>query len=909
MRFLPALLFFFSGCASLIFEVLCSRKLALVTGSTVFSASTTVSAFLLGLGLGAWIAGRHVGRVRRPLLTFALLEAYAGLAVMAVLWVIPHLPLLMAPLARMGSGPLALGRIVASFVLLLIPTLAMGASLPILSHYYISNKGHSFIKGLGRLYAINTLGAVAGVVAADFALVENLGVWGTGWVSAALYWLVALLVLPQAMSATVEPASLEKSGEAKIPWLPLVVLVASGFCGLMYQVIWTRLLTFHNGADVFAFSTTLATYLLGLVIGSVLVSQMADESQDAIRLAWALLFLAAVGYSGVFSGEWVGSLREALAQGIKADRWLSLVTSFALVVPGATILGVIFPLASRYLKRSQKAVGATVGGAYLANTLGSVAGALSAGFLMLPFLGLQGSLAVASLLTLSVGCWALFQQGRSRLSSALIVLALMAAGLTPSGLMARALFEDENTKILYQADDHYGSIAVVRQWDTSLKQNVENLIVDGFNMAGNSVTAKRYTVGLGGIPLLLHPEPEDALVVCLGLANTLRTVLDYSETKRVDCVELSSQVVQGLSTLEQGRYVLNHPKLNLILGDGRNHLLYTDRRYDVISAEPPPPSHAGVVNLYSKEYYELCRSRLKEGGIVVQWLPVFQLSQREAKTIIVAFQEVFPYSYLWESTEVQLILVGRLTPMEDDFEALQQRVEQNSEVLEASGWDDPLMVAATLLATPEQLREYTKGVPPLSDNWPWLQYSKRDWFPDFDFFYFAKRPQAELFKGLSQAQEQRLKEMRRALAAFHLYFLGPRMDASLGILERHDLAGLIFETFRESSYFEARTLSSPDFYRWYEEAPESGEKYYHMARVHLLHNRYQEALKAIEQALAVEAQSGLYKLYRGLCLFRLGRSEETKAILEELRQQPIPELEKERVYLEKLYLRAQEKTG
>ncbi|MCA9796230.1 MAG: fused MFS/spermidine synthase, partial [Candidatus Eremiobacteraeota bacterium] len=636
------------------------------------------------------------------------------------------------------------------------------------------------------------------------------------------------------------------------------------------------MLVFFNGADVFAFSTTLAVYLFGLVVGSLIVSRWTCHEHDAERLGWALVALAGLGYAGLFSAPWVEGARAHLQAFSLGKQWLSLFSSGLVVVPGAVALGLIFPLAARHLRRAFADAGATVGNAYLINTLGSVSGALLAGFVLLPGLGLQRSLTLASLITSLVGCWVLSRQSQRWRAGIALVAFGGAVAFTPTNFLARSLFEKGDTRILFQADDHYGSIAIVDEWDSNLKVRHENLVVDGFNMAGNSLAAKRYTVGLSAIPLVLHPQPKDVLVVCLGMGNTLSTALQYDQTERVDCVELSRQVARGLRVLPQGQKALSDPKLRLIIGDGRNHLLNTSRRYDVISAEPPPPTHAGIVNLYSREYYELCRDRLKPGGLAVQWLPVFQLSPFEAKTIIKAFLEVFPEAYLWEASELQLILVGSSTPLDKDFARLKRQVEANRQLLAPTGWDEPLLFPATLLGTPEMLREYTREVPALTDDWPSIQYSHGGYIPDLRFYFFSGRPPVDYFTGLDVDDDERLAQVRRALLAFHIYEFGSTVDPELSTLERHDLMGQAFETFPNDPYLQARTLSSDAIRSWLEraavESPTAAENYYNLARIHLLNNRYSKALDAIDAALATDSpHHQFYQLYRGLCLFRLGR--------------------------------------
>ena len=312
--------------------------------------------------------------------------------------------------------------------------------------------------------------------------------------------------------------------------------------------------------------------------------------------------------------------------------------------------------------------------------------------------------------------------------------------MTPKETLFRSLYQEKYDGILFQEDDYYGSVAFHREWSTEREEYLEVLYVNAFNMAGNNVIARRYTTNLTALALLLHPEPKDVLVVCMGLGNTVRTALEFKETVNVDCVELSQKVLKALKFTSHGPGLLKNDKLRLIVGDGRNHLLGTQKKYDIISAEPPPPLHAGVVNLYSKEYYELCQQRLKPGGIVVQWLPVFQMSDEEAKVIIRAFTDTFEHVGLWEGGGLQLVLLGSDKPMKLDLGKIRARTESNLELLSENDLGDPYKMASYFLAGTEELKDYTKNVPPLTDDWPRIQVSGPRSGPRREFLLFPGIP-------------------------------------------------------------------------------------------------------------------------------------------------------------------------
>lgn len=851
---MPAVVFFLSGCAGLIFEVLAARKLALATGSTVASTAATAAAFLLGLGLGSHLGGKVAPGHSNPIRLFAVVEACAGLGCALALLVVERMPHWLAGTALMASLQ---AKLLLSFALFLPPCILMGASLPVLCQYYAKTQATRLLRVLAGLYAVNTMGAVAGVLLTDFLLVRHIGMRATGMVAVALYLLVAALAWKVGSSDL--PGFFSQEGPSDLAFAPaprvaLLALIGSGFCGLTYQVLWTRMLTFFNGNDVFSFSTTLAVYLGGIVVGSLLIGRFGPTLRDPRQvLGICMAALSLLAYSSLFAVAWVRQGRGVLADWGVRDPWLSLSACLLVVGPSALFLGIAFPLASRMLQQSVSEPAAVVGKAYLANSLGSACGAFLAGLYLLPQLGLQASLKWTSLVTMTLAAVLLWDSRRSRALAVLapVGLALVVA-LTPADRLLKVLYGDRYPEIVFQADDHYGSVALARHGKPTEQGFEEILYVDNFNMAGNSPGAKRYTTCLSALPILIHPNPERVLVICLGLGNTTRAALEMKETRSVEVVELSEKVLEALRHTANGKAILENPKLTLTLGDGRNHLLNTDRTYDIISAEPPPPMNAGVVNLYSRQYYELCRDRLNPGGIAVQWLPVFEMSPFEAKTIIAAFQEVFPYTTLWEGANLQLVLLGSTQPTPVDMERIKQRAAANQAFLAPLNLADPYLLASLYLAGPEELKEYTRGVPPLTDDWPRIQYPDLDWRPDVSFFFFGDH-QPEVLA--SPADRDALELARKAMRAARMYTDGAKVDPAVGKLAQMDLARTYFAAYPDDGWFAFLTGSTPDsmaeMRRLAADIPEDPRPHEALARALFLHGQMEEAQREAETAVAL----------------------------------------------------------
>lgn len=902
---LPAAVFFLSGCAGLIFEVLAARKLALATGSTVASSAATAAAFLLGLGLGSYLGGRLAPGQKNQIRLFALLELGAGLGCAVALLVVDALPRQMAGL-DLAMGSLET-KLLASFLVFLPPCILMGASLPVLCQYYVKTQSDRLLKVLAGLYAINTLGAVVGVLSTDFLLVQRIGMQKTGLIAVGLYFLVAALAW-KVSASELHPGLFQVDGPSDLAFTPaprvaLLALIGTGFCGLTYQVLWTRMLTFFNGNDVFSFSTTLAVYLGGIVVGSLVISRFGPYLKDPrLVLGLSVAAISVLAYSSLFAVAWVREGRALLVLWGVRDPWLSLSACLLVVSPSALLLGTSFPLASKMLQQSVSEPAAVVGKAYLANSLGSATGAFLAGLYLLPNLGLQASLMWTSVASMALATVLLWSRGVGRVLAVLapLVLAVIIMATPPDRLL-KILYQERFADIVYQGDDHYGSVALARHGQPSEQGYEEVLYVDNFNMAGNSPAAKRYTTCLAALPILVHPNPQRVLVICMGLGNTTRAALEMQETKSVECVELSSKVLEALLRTAGGKKILDNPKLTVTLGDGRNHLLNTDAKYDVISAEPPPPMNAGVVNLYSREYYELCRERLNPKGIAVQWLPVFEMSPFEAKTIIVAFQEVFPYTTLWEGSNLQLVLLGSLQPIEVDLERLKSRVKNNHAFLKQSSLDDPYLVASLYLAGPEDLREYTKGVPPLTDDWPRIQYPDLDWRPDVGFFFFSDR-QPEI-----AAREQDLPLLaraRKAIRSARFFTDGQKIDAGVGELAKLELGRAYFEVYPDDGWFAFLTRSThqsiEQMTRMTETSPQDPRAFEALARSHFFHSDLARARQAAERASALSPTPVFSDLLLPLIVLREGGEGPAQALVmtKELAKLSLGGLEKELKYLQ-----------
>ncbi|MBS2039401.1 hypothetical protein JST97_30730 [bacterium] len=800
MIFVP-FLFLFSGAAGLTFELIWTRQLGLVLGCTVTSVALVSGFFLLGLGLGARL-GEFLSRARNLLGVFAALElgvAVTGLAVAATL---PKSAQIVAVLwSAMGGGPLALtmARVLLCGMALLLPCLCMGASLPVLCAYLNERMGARFLGSLSWLYAINTVGAVAGLMVCDNLLIPQFGLWKAAQVAAALDVGVALAAafLGSAPAPVDPPRAQEESPSAFSLSSLYFACWGLGVAGCWLQVVWTRVLIVFQGNDQHAFSGCLASYLACLAAGAMLAPRLARPGRG---LAWVV---ALASLTSLLS---LACLPGARSIGLEHP-WLA---NFLVIAPTGLCLGLSFPWLNQETKKFKGAAAQVVARALLLNTLGSLVGALATALWLIPEFGLQWTYGLAAVwlgllsLALWVRCWPI------------PLLAAIVLSWLPATYFRGLFFPEPGQQFLFTGDDSYGSVALISEPD-NLGKPVMQLLVDGFNMMSNNLPTQRYATALAAMPCLWHPQPKRVLVICMGLCHSLNTALRDPRTEEVHCVELSPTVIRALSLIPQGRAALSNPKLKLFVGDGRQHLVSTQYRYQVITAEPPPPRRMGAVNLYTRDFYRLCQARLEPGGMMVQWMPIFQMSKRQTRVILRAFLDVFPNAYLLEGCGAQLCLVGCDRPIQIDYSSLRQRVAAHPG-LAATGWDRPEFFLGSQLMGPTALATYVEDSPALTDDWPVLQYARDPNDSDIAGLLFGDHPpelEVHYQNGQDELEARQGLTVMRALRRYLCQEWVPASELAAihawGEVERAVGARLALRLYPNNIYFLDATLSSDDY--------------------------------------------------------------------------------------------------
>jgi spermidine synthase len=724
-------LFFASGACGLVYQVVWMRALALTLSVTVYAVTTVLCAFMAGLALGAFLAGRIADRLDRPLLAFGLVEIGVGLTGI----VTPRILLELGPaygwLAEGlgGSGPLlVLARFGFAAAVLLVPTTLMGMTLPLLSRAAISRDGEVG-RGAGGLYGVNTLGAVAGCIAAGFALIPALGLTATSGVAAAVNLAVGAVAVAVARRPTGRAAAAAAIAPAPATPLPggvalaMAAFTASGFTAFGYEVLWTRALEQFVHNSTYAYTAMLAMFLLGIGGGSALAAVGADRVRRPLAVYGALqigigisVVVALLVYMRLL--DWIPAVAGAIGGLTSWSRVLVVIFGVAgvILLGTALLFGAGFPFVARAVVTSPDAVGRRIAAAYTWNTLGSIAGALLVGFVLLPAVGLRGSFLGLLALNLLAGaalCVAGAERGAARVAVGLATFAFAVALVAIPPRLFEGIFTER-----------YGPLLLYREQVTDTVMVTENAKGDRFIRYGDG----RGTAGTPTViedrsythtALLLHPEPRDILNICFGVGNSLSSVLQYP-VRHVDAVELSPGVTRAAPFFERtNRGVLGDSRVRLTIQDGRNYLLATRNRYDVIRLDPPEIHTAGVVNLYTLEFFELAREHLAPGGIFSIWINIAYTPEDAMRRIARTAAEAFPYVSIWHSPYLySWVINGSVQPRPPDGELLVQHFA-DPEVrrdLESIGIHEPTDFLGYFVMAGDEVDAFAGDAAPITDD-------------------------------------------------------------------------------------------------------------------------------------------------------------------------------------------------
>ncbi len=793
------LCFFLSGASALIYEVVWLRMLVWVFGSTTLAVSTVLTAFMGGLALGSLWFGRAVDRWRRPLYTYGLLEGCIGLYGLLVPVLFPlSVPLyqLLWDLFHPSFYLFSLLRFLLAMVVLIIPTTLMGATLPVLASYYAGRKEHSD-RRIGLLYAFNTAGAVLGTFATGFILLPSLGVQKTTWIAATLNLLLSFIVIwisgqksqligPSMMRTDRDPSyeGFEKTepsfaamafkgqqGEQTAGTLAMGLALAafafSGYTALVYEVAWTRVLSLILGSSVYAFSTMLTTFLLGLALGSAFFTQILN------RLKWPIQAFALVQIGIALTCYATSALLEklpyfflrALAWGLPVfqdhpDRLIMTLwfftTAVVMILP-TLFFGGTFPLVIKIYYLHAHKMGRTAGDVYSVNTVGAILGAFLGGFVLIPTLGLQWTLLSTILVNLGLGTLlvltAPFSRTHLRAVTLLFILALF-AGFLWLKIPWNPIMMTFNLGIEYPRYLEVMKSAKDTGWEGFRQKMAQSLEVEFYEEGSTAtVTVVKDAVGhhylkndgrpeggepylrthvlLAQLPLLLGQEKQNGLIIGLGTGVTLGSAQQHS-LKSLEVVELEPAVIHASDYFRNiSLHRMDDPRLKVTVNDGRNHLLVSREKYDVIIAQPSFPWLTGVSNLFTQDFFRLGSQRLQEGGLFCQWVSIYGMTQEGFKSVLKAFHSIFPYVMVFDPAPPDIILIGSNAPIQIDLAALEERIKNGpiQKDLERIDVQNPYDLLATFSLGSNEIDTFLTGAVINTDDNAWVEVTgPRDYY-------------------------------------------------------------------------------------------------------------------------------------------------------------------------------------
>jgi spermidine synthase len=736
--FLPlTFLFFASGVCALIYQVMWLRMLALVFGVTVYAASTVLASFMAGLAMGSYGAGRVAAHLRSPLIAFGVVEIAIGVTAFMTplvldiardLWVSAH-PSLPPAMAAVTAA-----RFLVAIAVLIVPTTLMGATLPLVMESALV-RDRAVASRIGLLYAANTAGAIIGALVAGFYLVSHIGIAGSFRVAALTNLSVGLIAIALAYARRRAPAvasdapvpvaldaelGLSPTAQRAILW----TFALSGILSLAIEIVWFRMLVVFLRPTAYAFTIMLAAVLTGIAAGSAIATPLLRRRGSWLPVLTVVQLLIAV--TAVLSLNALAYLQRAgteiapLMVRLGLNEYLApiVVASLLAMLPTTLLLGFAFPIGLSLWAAHSDHPAQRIGTFYSLNVIGAIIGSIASGFLLLPWLGSRGSLIAISSLALSASVMLALTQWRARPNFAGFMAIVGPVAFAMSALNAAdpfALADEQlhrNERVLWREEGVQTTVAV---HERTTREAFRILYLDGMHQADDMAPSAFVHHRIGALPVMLHPRPRRALVVGLGGGATPGAMAQFPDLE-VDVVELSAAVVRGASFFSHINFnLLQRPNATLRVDDGRNFLLTTRSKYDVITADIILPRTAGAGALYAREYFQLVRNALADGGLALQWNGAE--TETPYRLIMRTFMSVFPHTTLWGDGSLML---GSLTPFELSASAYAER-RQDPRFRALFDWDLDVL-RRSYVAGPDELRRWVGDGPILTDDKPTIEY-------------------------------------------------------------------------------------------------------------------------------------------------------------------------------------------
>lgn len=753
-------LLFGAGFSGLVYEVVWARILTLTFGGTVFATSAVLCAFMGGMALGSWVAGKWVDRHRSPLLLLATVQfalGALGLGLMPIFSGLTHFYVFTYRALHPGFYTLTGIRFVFSVLILLVPAALIAAVFPIIIKLAVS--AHSRIgRGVALVYGIDTMGGVLGVATAGFILLPLVGVTATVRIAASLNLVVGLLALliyrgteaarAQRVSTELEGASPASSQPALSPRATRVLLGAfavSGAAALSYEVLVTKVMVHFLKMNIYAVSTMLICFLFGLGLGSLLCVHLLRRPRPL--LFWFALTEAGIGLIGFslpLQFAWLPTLMHSLASGAPTDpaiAWLKLPAAcFAVLLAPTLLMGATLPLLAPVLTPNLRQLGRSVGTLYSVNTLGAVGGVLLTTFLVVPFVGFKTGMIMAGCLNLLVAAVALYYsydiRPSRRWGTALVLIIVGAPLLIVSAhsplqpvVLSETMRGHGEAEIQFFKEGATGTVAVYRARNRR-EGYYHRLAVSGASEGGSDIASLRSFQLVGNLPFFLHQDqsrPKRVLVLAIGMGITLGAAVDQ-DSESVSCVELVPEVLEVAPFFaEYNHNALANRKVKVYIEDARNFLLATEEKFDIVLLDATHPANGDSWMLYTQECYQLVKRVLAPGGVMGQWVPLNDLEVTHYLSILKTIQSVFPHITLWSMPDPgNTAVVATLESTRIDFAHLRRRMADPAVYrnFQAAQIPDEYTLLSYFIAGEEALANCAQQAPINTDDLAPVQFTR-----------------------------------------------------------------------------------------------------------------------------------------------------------------------------------------
>lgn len=726
------LVFFLSGASALIFETSWFHISSIVLGSSVWSAAAVLAAFMSGLATGTYLVSIVANQYHRPQRIYLYLEVIIGITGALAVFMLPVISPVIIKGLTSTETPLTLlssVRFVIAFIVLLIPATAMGATLPLLVKY-LHSAGTSFHKPISLLYGWNTIGAFVGVIASEYLLVEFFGIKGSALFASMLNLTAALLIYRCADLHEHNKSVKRQNTDVFVifrnsSWQLLLPFLA-GFVLLALEIIWFRYLLLIKTGTSEIFAIMLATVLFGIGIGGLAANMIKAKSSTAQSLLHLpmLAALLTIGSFYAYQQVFVHYIAD-----IYHNTGMFILAAIILMLPVSVISGILFPMMGKLIYERNQTSMSAAGAVTFFNTLGAAAGSLFATFLLLPSFGIERAILILSCIYLLIGLVTLIGTRETHNILNIIKISLATTAvlfLFPYGslesnynLIASRSFKDMR---LVKVHEGLNETLQYYQGDLFNQPHHFTLVTNGHPMSGSSYRSIRYMKYFVYFPYIFNNNIENVLQISYGVGNTAEAVTYLPNLNHFDVVDISEDIFIHSKIIHDvtGQYPLDDPRTHAHVEDGRFFLQNTEQKYDLITAEPPPPQNSGVVNLYSKEYFQLLKDRLSEVGIVTYWLPVHSLGEKPTLSIIRAFCDVFEDCSMWNGAGLEFMLVGTSESL-PSLSISNLSATWNSPLsteLVDTGFDTPELMATTFMADADMLNKLTSNISPVSDYYP-----------------------------------------------------------------------------------------------------------------------------------------------------------------------------------------------